>query len=119
MAHQRKQNDDGYGGGEGDEDDDDDNDERDFVPNTKLRSASTKPDQLHSKSADNVRSHRYPSNACIPEGSGSFLCVVFLTIPSPTHCPVRGTLTMTFILEQEEKNKGKRKKRKREKKFYP
>lgn len=59
MAQQRKKNDDSDGGG-GEDGDDDTDDDRDFCFDYKreVSTDSTKQDQLHSKSADNVRSHR-------------------------------------------------------------
>lgn len=56
---------------------------RDFVPTTKLRSASTKPDRLHSKSADNVRSHRDPSTHTFQKVQEAFSVWSFLPSPPP------------------------------------
>lgn len=82
----------------------------------KLRTASTEPDQLHSKSADSVRSHRDLPRAHSRRFRKLSVCGLSYH-PLPPHSPVRGTLTMTFFFRAREKiRKGKERREKERKK---
>lgn len=79
----------------------------------KLRSASTKPDQLHLKSADNVRSHRDLPRVHSRNFRKLSVCLSYHSLPHPF--PSERNPNYDIHFRAREKNKGRRKKRKTKK----